>query len=65
MSADNWTKCPKCGKDLREDYELGIDEDTFGVRYRGACVGDGNLPHKDRVSCGFRFEHNHTEKVAK
>jgi hypothetical protein len=24
MSADNWTKCPKCGKDLREDYELGI-----------------------------------------
>ncbi len=55
MSADNWTKCPKCGKDFREDYEIGIDGDEFEVIYSGHC-GTGREP-----GCGFKHEFRHKE----
>jgi hypothetical protein len=53
MSADNWTKCPKCGHDFREDYEIGILDGEFEVIYRGSC-GTYREP-----GCGFKFEFNH------
>lgn len=62
MSADNWTKCPKCGEapaeneyhptPLREDYEIGIYDGEFFISYGGRCM-----------VCGFEKKFNHTEKV--
>jgi len=38
---------------LREDYDLGIDEDgTFEVSYCAHCK-----------ECGFKFDYKHEEKV--
>lgn len=38
MSADNWTVCPKCNADTwREDYEVGVYEGEFAIRYSGKC----------------------------
>ena len=37
MSADNWTKCPRCGSDFREDYEVGVEDGTLSILYRGNC----------------------------
>jgi C4-type Zn-finger protein len=37
MSADNWTTCPKCGGEFREDYEIGMYPDEFYISYRGTC----------------------------
>jgi len=95
MSANNWTKCPKCeaklsnkkavtldkarkcyGKvsaeefesrmglakafsgealedTLREDYELGIDGNTFSVSYRASCE-----------ECDFSFEFRESMDVS-
>lgn len=34
MSADRWTKCPKCQQlaSLREDWDIGIENGLFEVR---------------------------------
>ncbi len=52
MSADNWTQCPRCGKDFREDYELGVDSEAkeFFVNYRGSC---GTIREP---GCGYQFK---------
>lgn len=58
MSADNWCKCPKCGNDFREDYEIGMEEDgEFWISYRGEC---GTRQVK---GCGFKHEFKHKEQV--
>lgn len=63
MSADNWTKCPKCGLDLREDYELGIVANHFEIKYRASCAGDTRAPWRERISCGFNFQYETQVKV--
>ncbi len=49
MSADRWTECPKCGGDLREDYDIGVEGDTFQVSFRASCG------HWRKPGCGFSF----------
>lgn len=63
MSADNWTLCPKCGKDLREDYQIGIYEDKYEVEYFATCEGDTSVPRKDRIGCGFKFKDRREETI--
>ena len=41
-----------CEDTLREDYEIGIDGDTFEVSYRASC---------DR--CDFRFDFRETKPI--
>ena len=42
-------------RELREDYEQGIDEDgEYGVNYRGRCNHEG---------CGFVFEYYFSVEV--
>lgn len=69
MSADNYTKCPRCGQDLREDYDIGIIDGAFEIDFRASCIGAGNLGRNGRVGefapCGFRFQHKHSEEIAK
>ena len=56
MSADNWTKCPKCPNlgllSFREDYEIGIWNGTFNISYSGKCV-----------DCGFEHRFTHSENL--
>jgi predicted Zn-ribbon and HTH transcriptional regulator len=91
MSADNWTVCPKCQKEvdkkyakekqflasqygkisayafversnafknmtlkdtLREDYEIGIYEGEFYIRYSGCCS-----------KCGYEFKYDYKQKI--
>jgi hypothetical protein len=56
MSADNWTKCPRCGREenLREDYEIGIYLGKFHIDYHAECG------YEDSEGCGYRF-HFETE----
>lgn len=42
----------KLEQTLREDYEIGILDEEFYVRYAGACT-----------VCGFRYEYKHDEKL--
>lgn len=68
MSADSWGVCPKCGTDeerkdgcgqLREDYEVGIIDGEFYLRYSAVCRrGPGKWE-----GCGFKYEKNIDEKV--
>ena len=63
MSADNWAQCPRCGKDLREDFDIGIYNGKFEVDYKGECQGDTekrNFPFK---GCGFIHRFKHEERV--
>ena len=42
-------------RELREDYEQGIDEDgEYGVNYRGRCKHEG---------CGFVFKYDFSVEV--
>jgi hypothetical protein len=52
MSADNWGKCPKCGREenLREDYGIGMWSGQFTIDYHAEC-GYG-----DHEGCGYRFQ---------
>lgn len=43
----------KIESSLREDYDIGIDEDDFSVNYRSGC----------RV-CGFSFNYKYAQKVS-
>ena len=60
MSADNWGTCPKCHgvigntfNTLREDYDIGIDEDgEFEISYWASCE-----------ECKFQFKFDHKQKV--
>ena len=68
MSADRWGVCPKCGTDeenedgegcLREDYEVGILDGKFILRYSASCRrGPGRYE-----GCGFSFEKTIDEPV--
>lgn len=59
VSADEWKRLDAeasspilLDQTLREDFEVGMDEDgTFGVDYRASC------------RCGFSFAYEHNEKV--
>ena len=52
MSADNWTECPLCRADdeLREDYEICIEEMAVVTRYGCRCM-----------KCNFQFIFKHEE----
>jgi hypothetical protein len=57
MSAENWTKCPQCGREsLPEYYEVGIYNGKFNVNYSAKCRYDGS----DK-GCGFKFSYKHSE----
>ena len=58
MSADNWTRCPQCGRQtLPEYYEIGVVGDKFEVNYGANCRYDnGN-------GCGFEFSYKHSQKL--
>jgi hypothetical protein len=61
MSADNWGICPKCknpDQTLREDYEIGIYEGEFYIRYKGHCQ-----PGERYGGCGFKHTFKHDEKI--
>jgi hypothetical protein len=46
---------PSLQETMREDYELGVDEDgKFSVGYRALCE-----------ECGFEFSYKHTEDAMK
>ena len=49
MTADNWTACPQCDGEFREDYEIGVFGDEFFIDYRGSC-------RDCRLSLGYRVE---------
>lgn len=60
MSADNWTKYPKCGKEdiLREDWDVGMrgapgEPGVFSIEYYASC---GTRQDK---GCGFTFTYKH------
>ena len=59
VSADNWTKCPKCNREdsLREDYEVGIVNKEFEVIYSAQCLYSGG------VGCGFKYEYRYAKKA--
>ena len=60
MSADNWGTCPKCHgvigntfNTLREDYDIGIDENgEFEIDYCASCK-----------ECKFQFKFNYKQDV--
>ena len=59
MSADNWTECPKCGKDFREDYELGISRHgKFYVDYSGSCGTSRD------IGCGLKIKYEIEKDIA-
>jgi hypothetical protein len=74
MSADNWTKCPRCGRDgeddggLREDYEVGIWNGQFHADYSGICMKRG-VPEGGQkfgrmvIGCGFEYKRQFSEDV--
>ena len=66
MSADNWSICPRCSKDIalddenednytvREDYEFILNEDgTLSIWYSGVCSNCGAKWEyiKENISC--------------
>lgn len=64
MSADNWDICPQCRhrdpfsdtetlRTFREDYEQGIMDGKYYVRYNGRCG-----------MCGYNFSHKHDIPLA-
>lgn len=57
MSADNWGKCPRCGKHdtLREDYELGFWSGHFEISYHAECL------YEHGPGCGYEFSYKHSE----
>lgn len=59
VSANNWAKCPKCGKEdsLREDYEVGITGKEFEVIYHGECLYARN------PGCGLKYIYRYAQKV--
>jgi len=68
MSADHWGICPKCGTEeeredgsgcLREDYEVGIIDGEFYLRYSAHC----NRGPERGQGCGFRYEKSIDEAV--
>jgi hypothetical protein len=56
--ADNWTKCPQCGREtLPEYYEIGIVRDKFEVHYGAECRYDRSK------GCGFKFSYKYSEAL--
>jgi hypothetical protein len=52
MSADNWTQCPRCKGDWREDYEFyGAENGVLEVSYSGRCVGASH----NGSGCGLEY----------
>jgi hypothetical protein len=53
MSADNWGKCPQCGREenLREDYDIGCYTGVFTVDYHAECG------YENHEGCGYRFHY--------
>jgi hypothetical protein len=53
MSADNWGKCPQCGREenLREDYEQGMYSGKYTVDYHAECG------YENSEGCGYRFHY--------
>lgn len=48
--ADDAERLPR--STLKENYQVGIDEDRFLVKYRASCT-----------ECGFSFEFDHNEVI--
>lgn len=61
MGASNWTKCPNCGGDFREDYEFyGASTGTLKFYYGGICCAEGR-----GHGCGARLDLKGEKQIEK